>query len=62
VVRFDVDLGSLPLTDVQDEQGNKTIIGYEVVVGFSVLNFQNSPSGDGEGLTFYTDSNGLEMQ
>ena len=46
VVRFDVDLGSLP---------NVFIHGYEVVASFSAHSFDN------EGV-FYTDANGLEMQ
>lgn len=46
VVKFDVDLNSLP-TPFLD--------GYEVISTFKALNFNNND-------TFYTDSNGLEMQ
>jgi hypothetical protein len=46
VVKFDVDLESLPPA-IYD--------GYEVVANFHVANFDNNQ-------TFYTDSNGLEMQ
>lgn len=46
VLKFDVDLGSIPGADVD---------GYEVVVEFHVDNFDNNN-------TFYSDSNGLEMQ
>lgn len=45
-VRFDVDLMGLPETPYG---------GHEVVVDFHVRNFNNNK-------TFYTDSNGLEMQ
>jgi len=45
-VRFDVDMDSLP------QEKNK---GYEVIVEFSVDEFRNNQ-------TFWTDSNGLEMQ
>jgi hypothetical protein len=43
---LDVDLGSLP------DDANK---GYEVTANFAVGDFTNNK-------TFYTDSNGLEMQ
>jgi len=46
VLRFDVDLDSLPLEPYN---------GFEVVPNFRVLDFKNNG-------TFYTDSNGLEMQ
>jgi lysosomal alpha-mannosidase len=46
VLRVDVDLGEIP-------GANNT--GYEVIVDFKALNFDNNQ-------TFYTDSNGLEMQ
>lgn len=45
-IKFDVDLGSLP--DIESD-------GHEVIVNFQVENFDNNQ-------TFYTDSNGLEMQ
>lgn len=45
-LKFDVDFDSIP--------GNK-LRGYEVIVDFTVKNFDNQQ-------TFYTDSNGLEMQ
>ena len=45
-IKFQVDLGSLP--DINQE-------GHEVIVEFSVEGFDNNQ-------TFYTDSNGLEMQ
>lgn len=45
-VRFDLDLDSIP--------GHK-LNGYEVVIDFQVSNFNNNGS-------FFTDSNGLEMQ
>jgi len=46
VLKFEVDLGSLP---------NAAYDGHEVVVNFHVDNFFNNQ-------TFYTDSNGLDMQ
>ena len=46
VLKFDVDLDSLPTLQYD---------GYEVIVDFQVENFDNNQ-------TFYTDSNGLEMQ
>lgn len=46
VVKFDVDLGSLPTVYLD---------GYEFVAVFEALDFDNNK-------TFYTDSNGLEMQ
>jgi hypothetical protein len=46
-IKFDLDLNSLPSVYNLD--------GYEVVAEFSVANFNNNQ-------TFYTDSNGLEMQ
>jgi len=46
-LKFDVDMDSLPEVSYQD--------GHEVVVQFHVDNFDNNK-------TFYTDSNGLEMQ
>ena len=46
VLKFEVDLGSLP---------NAAYNGHELVVNFHVDNFFNNQ-------TFYTDSNGLEMQ
>jgi len=46
VLRFDVDLGSLPT----EEYG-----GFELVADFQIDNFDNN-------MTFATDSNGLEMQ
>ena len=45
-IKFDIDLNSLPVM-YQD--------GYEVVAKWQVDNFDNNQ-------TFYTDSNGLEMQ
>jgi hypothetical protein len=49
-VRVDVDLDSLPI-DATEYKGK----GQEVVVEFHVENFDNDK-------TFYTDSNGLELQ
>lgn len=46
VLRVDVDLGSIPGADGK---------GYEVIVNFQVEGLDNNS-------TFYTDSNGLEMQ
>ena len=46
LVKFDVDLNSLPTTYID---------GYEVVASFQAHDFDNNG-------TFYTDSNGLEMQ
>ena len=46
VIKFDVDLDSLPTVRLN---------GYEVVPTFTALNFDNNG-------TFYTDSNGLDMQ
>lgn len=46
VIKFDVDLGSLP---------NVYLNGYEYVATFEAIDFDNNK-------TFYTDSNGLEMQ
>ena len=46
VIKFDVDLNSLP---------KQYLNGYEFVATFDALNFNNNQS-------FYTDSNGLEMQ
>ena len=46
VLKFEVDLGSLP---------NAAYDGHEVVVNFHVDNFFNNQ-------TFYTDSNGIDMQ
>ena len=48
ILKFDVDLDSLP-----DFDGNSA--GYEVVANFHIESFNNNE-------TFYTDSNGLEMQ
>jgi hypothetical protein len=45
-IKFRVDLGGLP--DLNQD-------GHEVIVNFEVANFNNKE-------TFYTDSNGLEMQ
>ena len=45
-IKFDVDLDSLPVLEFD---------GYEVVAKWKVDNFDNNK-------TFYTDSNGLEMQ
>lgn len=45
-VKFDVDLDSLPVLEYD---------GYEVIAKWQVDNFDNNQ-------TFYTDSNGLEMQ
>lgn len=45
-VKFDVDLDSLPVLEYD---------GYEVIAKWTVDNFDNNQ-------TFYTDSNGLEMQ
>jgi len=47
-VKFDVDLNSLPNVDDRIE-------GYEVIAEFALDGFKNNK-------TFYTDSNGLEMQ
>ena len=47
-IKFDVDLNSLPNVD------NK-LDGYEVIAEFQLENFKNNK-------TFFTDSNGLEMQ
>lgn len=47
IIKIDVDLDSLPL--------NRLFNGYEVVPNFHVANFDQEQ-------TFYTDSNGLEMQ
>ena len=47
VLRVDVDLDSVP--------GDKNGSGYEIVVEFKAHDFDNNK-------TFYTDSNGLEMQ
>lgn len=47
LIKIDVDLDSLPLQEVYN--------GYEVVPNFHVSNFDNDK-------TFFTDSNGLEMQ
>lgn len=46
MVKFDVDLDSIP---------GAYLHGYEVVASFTAHDFEN-------GGTFYTDSNGLEMQ
>lgn len=46
VIKFDVDLNSLP---------KQYLNGYEFVATFDAKNFDNNQ-------TFYTDSNGLEMQ
>jgi lysosomal alpha-mannosidase len=46
VIKFEVDLKSLPGANYD---------GHEVVVNFKLDNFTNNQ-------TFYTDSNGLEMQ
>ena len=46
LLKFDVDLDSIPFID----NG-----GLEVVANFHLTNFDNN-------MTFYTDSNGLEMQ
>lgn len=48
VLKFDVDLDSLPKIDLG-------LDGLEVIVDFEVHGFANNK-------TFYTDSNGLEMQ
>lgn len=48
VIRFEVDIDSLPIKE-------KPFNGYEVVAQFHLRNFNNNG-------TFYTDSNGLEMQ
>ena len=45
-IRFNVDLDSLPVVDLD---------GYEVIAKWKVDNFDNNE-------TFFTDSNGLEMQ
>jgi len=45
VLKFGVDLGSLPSIDYD---------GYEVTANFHIAGFDNNQ-------TFYTDSNGLEM-
>jgi hypothetical protein len=45
-IKFDVDLDSLPVLEYD---------GYEVVAQWKVDNFDNNQ-------TFYTDSNGLDMQ
>jgi hypothetical protein len=45
IVKFDVDLDSLPSIDLD---------GWEVITKFHVQDFDNNN-------TFYTDSNGLEM-
>ena len=47
LVRFDVNLGSLPHTDYQ--------LGFEVEAAWVIADFDNNN-------TFYTDSNGLQMQ
>lgn len=47
LIKIDVDLDSLPLEQAYN--------GYEVVPNFHVANFDNAK-------TFFTDSNGLEMQ
>lgn len=47
LLKIDVDLEGLPMQEVNN--------GYEVVPNFHVANFDNNQ-------TFYTDSNGLEMQ
>ena len=47
-IKFDVDLNSLPSI-------RYGTYGYEVVAQFNVLDFHNNK-------TFYTDSNGMEMQ
>ena len=47
ILKIDVDLDSLPLQHKYN--------GYEVVPNFYVANFDND-------RTFWTDSNGLEMQ
>lgn len=47
LIKIDVDLDSLPMQDIMN--------GYEVVPNFHVKYFDNNK-------TFYTDSNGLEMQ
>jgi hypothetical protein len=47
-VKYEVDLNSLPNID-------SSLDGYEVVANFEVEDFQNDK-------TFYTDSNGMEMQ
>ena len=48
VLRFDLDLDSLPIKENPYD-------GYEVIAQFHVNDFVNQG-------TFYTDSNGLEMQ
>ena len=48
VLRFDLDLDSLPIKE-------SPYNGYEVIAQFHVKDFDNQQ-------TFYTDSNGLEMQ
>lgn len=47
MIKIDVDLNGLPLQEKMN--------GYEVVPNFHIKNFDNN-------RTFYTDSNGLEMQ
>lgn len=51
-IKVEVDLASLPKEESED---GKVIYGYEVLAIFSVKDFVN-------GGTFYTDSNGLDMQ
>lgn len=48
VIRFDLDLDSLPINETPYD-------GYNVIAQFRVKDFDNNK-------TFYTDSNGLEMQ
>ena len=45
-VKYEVDYNSIPMTDLD---------GYEVIAKFQVADFYNNQ-------TFYTDSNGMEMQ
>ena len=49
-IKFEVDLDSLPEVDIYNN-----FYGHEVIVDFSVEDFDNNN-------TFWTDSNGLEMQ
>lgn len=53
ILKVDVDLDSLP--DKEQHKDSFDFGGFEVVVNFKVENFDNDN-------TFYTDSNGLQMQ